>query len=98
MLFTMEKLNVLYMSETCEYFTASKILCRCLLVCSFPDVQDQVHDHFYAKYHRFESIQEALVYMVLKGNLQRMKELQLFPESKQTFKNISITSTQLYSR
>ncbi|KAJ6450340.1 hypothetical protein C8R47DRAFT_1230301 [Mycena vitilis] len=58
---------------------------RAIYVRNFtPDVQAQVHDHLYAKHHRFESIKEALVYMVLKGNLQKMQELGLYPNSKPT--------------
>ncbi|KAJ6543718.1 hypothetical protein DFH09DRAFT_1088584 [Mycena vulgaris] len=42
------------------------------------DVESQVHDYDYAKFHRFETIQEALVYMVLKGDLTKMKTLGLY--------------------
>ncbi|KAJ7769594.1 hypothetical protein DFH07DRAFT_768864 [Mycena maculata] len=42
------------------------------------DVTVQVHDNMYAKYHRFESVNEALVYMVLKGDIARMKQLGLY--------------------
>ncbi|KAJ6521410.1 hypothetical protein B0H19DRAFT_1068725 [Mycena capillaripes] len=52
---------------------------RAIYVRNFkPDVEAQVHDNNFAKYHRFESIKEALVYMVLKGNLQRMRDLGLY--------------------
>ncbi|KAJ6453272.1 hypothetical protein DFH09DRAFT_1117382 [Mycena vulgaris] len=48
---------------------------RAIYVRNFKPVQDQIHDNMYAKYHRFETIKDALVYMVLKGDRQRMEKL-----------------------
>ncbi|KAF8217938.1 hypothetical protein K438DRAFT_1747187 [Mycena galopus ATCC 62051] len=46
-----------------------------------PDVQNQVHDHWFAEYRRFESIKEALIYMILKGDSRAMEQLNLFPKN-----------------
>ncbi|KAJ7082615.1 hypothetical protein C8R43DRAFT_1169716 [Mycena crocata] len=51
---------------------------RAIYVRDFSAVEAQVHDHLFAKHHRFESIKDALAYMVLKGNLAKMKELGLY--------------------
>ncbi|KAJ7627894.1 hypothetical protein B0H17DRAFT_1150811 [Mycena rosella] len=37
----------------------------------------QVHEFMFAKFRRLESIKEALVYMVLKGNMQKMSAMGL---------------------
>lgn len=47
-------------------------------VSSKPDVVAQIHNHMFAKYHHFETIQKALVYMVLKGDVKHMEELGLY--------------------
>jgi hypothetical protein len=43
-------------------------------------VNREVHNHFYAKYHKFTLMKHALIYMVLEGKFDRMKELGLYTE------------------
>ncbi|KAJ7698916.1 hypothetical protein B0H17DRAFT_1129470 [Mycena rosella] len=52
---------------------------RAIYVRNYAEVENQVHNYTYPKFHRFESIKEALVYMVLKGDISRMKALGLYP-------------------
>ncbi|KAJ7690404.1 hypothetical protein B0H17DRAFT_1134423 [Mycena rosella] len=52
---------------------------RAVYVRNYAEMENQVHDYTYPKFHRFESIKEALVYMVLKGDITRMKALGLYP-------------------
>jgi hypothetical protein len=40
------------------------------------DVQKQIHDYKFAKFRRFEAITSALVYMVLKGDMQELQNLE----------------------
>ncbi|KAJ7016999.1 hypothetical protein C8F04DRAFT_1339618 [Mycena alexandri] len=53
---------------------------RAIYVRKFKDVEEQIHDNQYAVYHRFEFIKDALVYMVLRGNVPRMRLLGLYPK------------------
>ncbi|KAJ7852695.1 hypothetical protein B0H14DRAFT_2580863 [Mycena olivaceomarginata] len=43
------------------------------------DVEPQVHGYPYAKFHRFDTLKDALVYMILKGDITTMKNWGLFP-------------------
>ncbi|KAJ7031790.1 hypothetical protein C8F04DRAFT_1262650 [Mycena alexandri] len=51
---------------------------RAIYVKSFEDCQAQIHDFHYPRFHAFMDIKEALVYMILKGNIEKMKELGLY--------------------
>ncbi|KAJ7041255.1 hypothetical protein C8F04DRAFT_1177438 [Mycena alexandri] len=68
---------------------------RAIYVRKFKDVEEQVHDNQYAVYHRFEFIKDALVYMVLRGNVPRMRLLGLYPKGTTDKKGSdTLTSSQ----
>ncbi|KAJ7074938.1 hypothetical protein B0H15DRAFT_806525 [Mycena belliarum] len=48
---------------------------RAIFVRNRKDYEAQVHGHMYAKHRRFETIKEALVYMILKGDMAKMRTL-----------------------
>ncbi|KAJ6517028.1 hypothetical protein DFH09DRAFT_1099209 [Mycena vulgaris] len=48
---------------------------RAIYVRNFSDVEKQIHNNHWAKHHRFETLKEALVYMVFKGDLTQVDNL-----------------------
>ncbi|KAJ7199090.1 hypothetical protein C8J57DRAFT_1262047 [Mycena rebaudengoi] len=55
-----------------------------IYVRGFSDAETQVQNLHIAKLGRFESIKDALVFMILKGDLERMVHLGLYPKPSNT--------------
>ncbi|KAJ7898785.1 hypothetical protein B0H13DRAFT_804679 [Mycena leptocephala] len=49
---------------------------------NYPDVEAQVHDFIHPRFRKFENIRDALVYMILKGDVTKMQELGLYPKGQ----------------
>ncbi|KAJ7185966.1 hypothetical protein C8R46DRAFT_1025887 [Mycena filopes] len=70
---------------------------QAIFVGNYSDVETQVHDYMPAKFRRFETIKDAMVYMVLKGDIEKMQELGLYPSGKSKPRSAQASITRVYS-
>ncbi|KAJ7256721.1 hypothetical protein C8J57DRAFT_1235585 [Mycena rebaudengoi] len=59
------------------------------------DVENQVHGYRWAKFHCFDNIKDAIIYMVLKGDIERMEMLGLLDTTSTN--KINKTTSNVFS-
>ncbi|KAJ7210622.1 hypothetical protein C8J57DRAFT_1257187 [Mycena rebaudengoi] len=67
---------------------------RVIIVRNYADVVAQVHGYQFAKFRKFETIKDAIIYMVLKGDLEKMRTLGLLDTKSGTDNK---TTTKIFS-